>query len=261
MSLEELYRYLRWRMDPEDERAVERFRRIVKFFESLPDLPGGGRVLDICAGTGIAGAAVAKATGAKLLTVLDARREDLEKVSAWVDIAEIGPDVRKVIGDARNVAELVGKHDIAVLWGLTMPHFDPFDAVKLFAGVASILSDNGVFLIEETDRVYGILYRIGYKDMLIEAKGGDYTLISLHEGYNIMRGMFRRTYYKLPGFDKVAEQEFRLWDIASQLAIGSVFFREWRLIGREEHGVVGVSDVLYFRGPRKDVAKAVLGDK
>ncbi|WP_461862867.1 class I SAM-dependent methyltransferase, partial [Thermococcus sp.] len=156
MSLEELYRYINWRMDPEDERARERFSRITEFFESIREqLPQGGRVLDLCAGTGIAGAALAKATNAKLLTLLDARKEDLEKAGEWLRIAEISPELRLVRGDAREAASLIGEHDIAVLWGYTMPHFDPFDAVKLFANAALTLSNDGIFMIEDGDRVYG----------------------------------------------------------------------------------------------------------
>ncbi|AEC51718.1 hypothetical protein PNA2_0802 [Pyrococcus sp. NA2] len=262
MSLEELYRYLRWRMDPEDERAVERFHKIVQVFEKLRDsnLISGSRILDICAGTGIAGVALAKVLNAERLTVLDIRGADLDKVEKWMEIAGIKVEVEKVVGDARKVGKLVGEHDVAVLFGLTMPHFNAFDAVKLFAGVASILSEDGVFMLEETDRIYGIMYLIGYKDFLVESKGEDYTLISVHEGYDPVKGVFKRTYYKLPGFEKVSEEEHRLWDLASQLALGSVFFKDYKLISKSEHGVEGVSHIVYLRKPRKDVARAIYAD-
>ncbi|CAB49184.1 class I SAM-dependent methyltransferase [Pyrococcus abyssi] len=259
MGLEELYKYLRWRMDPEDKRAVERFHRIVEVFEKLKDskLISGSRVLDICAGTGIAGVALAKVLNAKKLTVLDVRREDLDKVEKWMEVAGIDVEVEKIVGDAKKVGELVEEHDVAVLFGLTMPHFNAFDAVKLFAGVASILSENGVFILEETDRVYGIMYLVGYKDFLVETKGKDYTLISVHEGYDPVKGVFKRTYYKLPGFEKVSEEEHRLWDLASQLALGSIFFKDYKLISKSEHGVEGVSHLVYLRIPRKDVAETI----
>jgi len=258
MSLEELYRYINWRMNPGDERARERFEGIEEFFESLDWLPINGRVLDLCAGTGIAGAALAKATGAKLLTVLDARRDDLELAREWLEIAGINPELRTVQGDAREVAKLVGEHDVAVLWGHTMPHFDPFDAVRLFANVALVLSANGVFIIEDMDRVYWILYRIGYREFLIEGRKGDYTIASMHEGYDFERGTFKRGYYLLPGFRRISGVDVHYWDIATQLAIGSVFFREYGVMRREEHGLKWVGDVLYFRGPRREVAESIV---
>jgi ubiquinone/menaquinone biosynthesis C-methylase UbiE len=258
MSLEELYRYLNWRMNPADERARERFKRITEFFESISDrLPHGSRVLDICAGTGVAGVALAKATDAELLTVLDARKDDLGLAREWLRIAEINPKLKLVQGDAREVAKLVGEHDVAVLWGYTMPHFDPFDAVKLFANVATILSDDGVFMIEDMDRVYGILYRTGYKDFLVEGQRENHTIVSIHEGYNIRRGTFRRGYYILPGFKKISDVDTHYWDLATQLALGGVFFREAELLSGREHGV---GDVLFFKKPRKGIAREILID-
>ncbi|CAD5243440.1 class I SAM-dependent methyltransferase [Thermococcus camini] len=261
MSLEELYRHINWRMNPKDERARERFGKIVEFFESIrEELPHGERVLDLCAGTGIAGVALAKVTNARLLTLLDARKDDLELAGDWLDIGGLSPELRTVQGDAREVASLVGEHDVAVLWGYTMPHFDPFDAVKLFANVALVLSDDGVFIIEDMDRVYGILYRAGYREFLIEGRREDHTIASMHEGYDFVRGTFRRGYYLLPGFKKIGTVDFHHWDLATQLAIGRIFFGEARLIRPGEHGFTRVGDVLYFKRPRKDIAALVLDD-
>ncbi|NJE05806.1 class I SAM-dependent methyltransferase [Thermococcus sp. M36] len=256
MSLEELYRYINWRMDPREELARERFRKIAEFFESIREqLPHGGRVLDLCAGTGIAGVALAKATNARLLTVLDARKDDLELAQEWLDIGGISPELKTVQGDAREVASLVGEHDVAVLWGYTMPHFDPFDAVRLFANVALVLSDDGLFIIEDGDRVYGILYRAGYREFMIEGRKEDYTIASMHEGYDFVRGTFKRGYYILPGFKKIGTVDFHYWDISTQLAIGSIFFREYGLIRREDHGITGVGNVLVFKKPEKKAAE------
>jgi len=261
MSLEELYRYINWRMNPGDERARERFEKIEEFFKKISgELPSKGRVLDICAGTGIAGVALAKVTGARSLTVLDARKDDLELAREWLRLAGINPELRMVQGDAREVGKLVDEHDVAVLWGFTMPHFDPFDAVRLFAGVALSLSDDGVFLIEDMDRVYWIMYRIGYRRFLVEGRRDGHTIASMHEGYDFVRGTFKRGYYLLPEFRRISGVDFHYWDISTQLAIGRMFFREARLIPGESRGVENVWGVLYFRKPRKDVAELVLED-
>ena len=259
MSLEELYRYINWRMNPGDERARERFERIEEFFKKISgELPSKGRVLDICAGTGIAGVALAKVTGARRLTVLDARKDDLELAREWLKLAGINPEVELIQGDAREIDNLVEEHDIAVLWGLTMPHFDPFDAVRLFAGVALVLSEDGVFLIEDTDRIYWVMYRVGYRRFLVEGRREGYTIASMHEGYNFVRGTFRRGYYLLPGFKKISDVDFHYWDLSTQLAIGGVFFEEARLIPKGHGEEENVWGVLYFRKPRKDVARLVL---
>ncbi len=76
-------------------------------------------------------------------------------------------------------------------------------------------------------------------------------MVSLHEGYNIERGIEERGYYKVPGFEKIAEMKVRPWDLASQLALGRIFFKKAELITPGEHGVSGVSEVLVFKRPRK----------
>ncbi len=153
------------------------------------------------------------------------------------------------------MGELVDEHDVVVLWGLTMPpHFDPpFDAVRLFAGgVARVLGENGVFLIEDMDRVYWVMYRAGYKRFLVEGRKGDRTIASMHEGYDFVGGTFRRGYYVLPGFRKVGTVDFHYWDISTQLALGRIFFGgEYGLVKREDHGIAGVGgDVLIFKKPK-----------
>lgn len=259
MSLEGLYSFARSYMEPGNEGARERFRSLVRFFRGI-EPPESPRVLDLCSGTGIVGAAASKAMGARLLTVLDIRADDPKRVNEWLEMAGIRPEVRVIIGDVRDVGELAGEHDVALLFGNTMIHFDPFDAVRIFAGVALSLSDDGVFLIEDTDRVYGILYRTGYKEFFVEYRGEDYSVASVHEGYDVRRGTFRRTYYRLPGFEKVGTFDFHHWDLATQLAVGRIFFREARLLSAGEHGVKRVGDVLYFRDSRKDVAELVMED-
>jgi SAM-dependent methyltransferase len=256
MSLEELYKYARNYMEPKNDGAKKRFNELVEFFRAL-DLPQEVRVLDLCAGTGIVGAALAKATNAEILTVLDARAEDLERVHEWLELGQTDVEVNTVRGDVRELPKLVRKHDMATLFGNTMIHFDPFDAVRIFAGVASVLSDEGVFMIEDTDRVYRILYLIGYKDFFVELKGEDYSLASVHESYDVRRGTFRRSYYLLPGFRKVGTFDYHHWDLATQLAIGGVFFREAELLSGREHGV---GDVLFFKKPRKGIAREILID-
>lgn len=258
MSLEELYKYARSYMEPKNEGARKRFKELVEFFRTL-ELPRKCKVLDLCAGTGIVGAALAKATDAEVLTVLDARGGDLERVQEWLEFGQIEVDVNTVRGDVRELPNLVGEHDIATLFGNTMIHFDPFDAVKIFSGVASVLSDEGIFMIEDTDRVYRFLYLLGYKEFFVEQRGGDYSLASVHEGYDIRRGTFRRSYYLLPGFKKVGTFDFHHWDLATQLAVGGVFFKEAELITQMEHEKK-VGDILLFKKPRKEIAEKILED-
>lgn len=257
MSLEEFYRYFRWWMEPSDPRAVERFRSIVRFFESLE--LSVESVLDVGAGTGIAGVAAAKAFSASRVTLVDKREEDMMKATEWMAVGGVSPSIMMVTGDVLDLPHLVGRHEVALLWGHSMPHFDPFEAVRLFSGVAAVLKEDGVFFIEETDRIKRFFYESSPKSFFVE-KGKEERLVSLHEGYSVRRGMERRGYYRLPGFEKVVDMELRPWDLASQLALGRIFFRRAELITPEEHGLAGVSNVIILRGPKGNIAREVYSE-
>jgi len=233
MSLEKLYEFLHWPMHPDEESARRRFERIRQVFTNLIEKYIIERkkeisILDLAAGTGIAGVALSKALsdeGVKVeLTAVDLREKDLHFVNEWIRAYGV-KNIRTntVVADIRELHRYFreSRYDIAILWGLTMPHFDPFDTVKIFANASYVLKEDGFFLVEESDRVFNILYRTGYKDFLVETKTEDYTLISVHEGYNLKRG---------PDFEKIAEEEHRLWDIAGILGIGSVFFKDYNVV-------------------------------
>ena len=255
MSLEEFYRYFRWWMEPDDPKARDRFHSIVRFFEEQE--VEASTILDLCAGTGIAGVAAAKALAPSMVTLVDKREDDMVKVGQWMELAGVNSSVMMVTGDVLNLPHLVGRHDVALLWGHSMPHFDPFQAVRLFSGVALVLNEGGVFFVEETDRIKRFLYGSSYRDFLVEGRGDDGRTVSLHEGYDVRRGVEKRGYYRLPGFEKIADMELRPWDLASQLALGGIFFEEVELVTPEEHGLSGVSSVMVFRGPKEKIAREV----
>ncbi|WP_297074062.1 class I SAM-dependent methyltransferase [Thermococcus sp.] len=251
--MEELYRYLRTFMDPKSEVAQNRFIGLRSFFnwavkEGLFPERRKLRVLDLCAGTGIAGASLyetLKEWGYEAsLTVVDKRKEDLLLVENWTS-GEIYGAVMDCLDDLRKL----GKFDVALIFGHTMPHFDPFQAAKLFRNVARVLEGDGVFLLEETDRFGAFFYRKAYREIVPEVRGEDYMVISLDEGYNPVRGVIRRGYYKLPDWEKIGEIETRYWDLAGLAGIGKALFEEARIIRKSEHGVVNVGDIIYLRGP------------
>ncbi len=141
------------------------------------------------------------------------------------------------------------RHSIAM--GYLTPHFSPWDLVRMYSSVASLLRDNGVFVVEETDRVYNILYRVGYKDFLLEKDLGDKQVVSIHLGYNIMKGCFRRAYYIIPGFKKIAVLDTKFWDLATVAAIGWIFFKEPDIIPEKTlHKTHGSGYIILYKNPR-----------
>ncbi len=211
------------------EESVNNFSRLIdhEFVKSIVDR-GFVRVIDICGGGGIGGIALAKVLAEKgvrvELTVNDLRESAL---SIAVRNAEevLGFKPRIVKANALELYRYGVKADIALLHGLSTPHFNPYEMVRLAASTAKILESDGVFIVEETDRVYGIFYLVGYKDVVAEYAGEDKISLTIHSGYDVRRGVFYRVFLDIPSMKRV-KAPIRFWDVAGTASILWVFFKE-----------------------------------
>ncbi len=257
-------------MDPEDPTAIKRFEDIITlfrylyenhdFFEEINKL-NTISIVDLMAGTGIAGAAIAKSfadLGIELeLTLVDIRRNDLEKVYQWLRRAGIEDKVKVEIIES-DIKELYltledrkDHYDIALIWGSSAPHLDAWDMVKAYSSISYLLKPNGLLLMEEGDRIYNICYRMGYKDFVIEGETEEGKIASIHNGYDWKRGVFKRVFYLLPGFKEIGELDARFWDLAGLGSLGWVFFKDIDIVPRSAHRQQRVSSVILFKNPRK----------
>ncbi len=269
-SLEKLYALKLWPMDPENPVAVKRFEDIVSifrylyenhdFFEEIGKL-NTLRIIDLMAGTGIAGAAIAKSLIdlgiTPEFTLVDIRRSDLEKVYQWLRKARIENKVKVELIES-DIKELYPTledrkdyYDIALIWGNSSPHLDAWDMVKAYSNISYLLKPNGLLLMEEGDRIYNTFYLMGYKDFFIEGETKEGKLANIHSGYDWRRGVFKRAFYLLPEFREVGEFDVRFWDLAGLSSLGWVFFRDVDIVPRKIHKQQNVSSVILFKDPRK----------
>ncbi|MDM7275676.1 MAG: hypothetical protein P3X22_006125 [Thermoprotei archaeon] len=131
MDLEKFYSVFPWPMRPEDPRAQRRFSSIVDLFNFLIDnhpffkfLKDRERVkiLDVMAGSGIAGAALAKVLTLRnlkvSLTVSDVRASDLSFVYEWLKGVN-GVEVETLVAEVSKIHEAIperaGYYDIVLL--------------------------------------------------------------------------------------------------------------------------------------------------
>jgi len=271
MDLEKLYKVAPWPMRPDDSKAQARFDKIVKLFSFLlanhtffKFLSGkcSLKVLDVMAGSGIAGAALAKALSSKKidvsLTVSDVRASDLQLVKEWVKDVK-GVEVESIVADVSRLHEVMANrrkyYDVVLLWGLSTPHLDPWNMARAYASICYLLKDEGVMALDEVDRVFNIFYRIGYKDFLVEGESGEnLTVISIHRGYDEKRGVFKRVTYTLPGFTKIAALEYRFWDLASIAALGWLFFNNIDIVPPKIHNIQEMQHILLLTRPRRKIS-------
>ncbi len=222
------------------------------------------KILDVASATGLGGVALCRSllltkNGMRLtLHVNDIRSSELALVEEWMRDAGISSSAvnhHAVIGDAKELHQLIENErqsiDIALFWGFSAVHFDPWQLSQLYASVATLLTDDGVFIVEEIDRLSGF-FESGYKDFLVEGQLNDETqVISLSNGFDILRGMYKRTFYLLPGFRRVGDFEFRPWDLSAVAAMGYLFFSEVDMVFRKKHGISGAAPIILFKSPRR----------
>ena len=104
---------------------------------------------------------------------------------------------------------------------------------KLIANISRNLRDNGFFLIEEMDRLFTVFVQSGYQRVLAERVTEDRAILSIHSGYEPMKGSFSRLLVDLFGLAQI------LW----------MFFDDVDFIQRDRY-----RGVLIAKKPRRDMA-------
>ncbi len=238
-KLSEFYSIHPWPDDPETkegklyfERTKEFMGRLLKhrWIERLLE-NGKVRILEVCGGSGFGGIALAKHLLERNVDVeiliTDLREDALEKAKRWAE--KLNLNASTMVMDAREIHNIKDSYDIALLYGLSTPHFDPWELVKLFSSVSWILNDEGIFIVDESDRRYRIFLNTGYRWTLVEGDGSKLSA-NFHLGYNLLRGTFRRVYLSLTEPSKPVEMETFMWGLAEVGALMWVFFRDVDLI-------------------------------
>jgi len=233
--LERFYRLFPWVEDPFSPEGRARYESALEFFRQLlehdwlKELLSRGELslVDICGGTGVGGIALAKALaekGARVrLAVVDLRGSAL-KVAEEFSAAELGAPAEVRRADARELHSLGVRYDVALLYGLSTPHFDAFSIVELFASVAESLVEDGLLLVEEGDRFYGMAVLGRYREIIYEGdeKRG---ALSFQVGYDPLRGTVKRLFLDPLTGERVTH-DIRYWDLASPLALAWLFFED-----------------------------------
>ena len=191
------------------------------------------KVLEICGGTGIGGIALAKVLVSKgvdvdLLTT-DLRGSALEIAKKW-SREVLGRDIRVEVIDAREVHKLGERFDLSLMYGLSTPHFDPWDFIKVIASVCEVLDDDGIFVVDEGDRRYSIFITQGYKWSLAEAYNEEgkvkRMVVSYHVGYDPIRGVCRRAFVDYINPRNIMVMDMFFWSIAETSSLLWLFFED-----------------------------------
>jgi len=236
-ELGRLYRLVPWAEDPYSEDGRQRYEealrsmRVLVKHEWIQELLSSRRelrLLELCGGTGIGGVALARVLadeGVKAsLTVIDLRREALEIAAKWGG-EELGEEVRVVEADACRVHELGVRANLALMYGYSAPHFDPWRMAMLLSSTTEVLVDDGILVLEESDRRYTIFYLQGYKAVITWPPRREGIVAEFDAGYDFKRGTFKRVLMNLPQGEFVVG-DFYYWGLAELMTLAWLFFKD-----------------------------------
>ncbi len=257
MDLDSLYRLFEWPEDPGERAFLERTERArghMDILTSHPWIRGLGeevRLLDLCSGTGIGGAILADRLireGKKVyLTLADLREDALRKAGEWIPDT-IGVKPKLVRCRAEEVHRFISDQDLCLIYGLSIPHFNPWNCARMLASVSSV---SNMAVIEVMDYYDWYFRTIGYKYLLPERGEGKVTL---HQGYDHLRGVYRRKLISLLTGES-ADMEVSFWSLSSLGTLMWMFYRDVDfielerishrgfLIGRDPRGRITPTDL------------------
>ncbi|NLI56588.1 methyltransferase domain-containing protein [bacterium] len=265
VELSEFFSIFPWPDDPDSQEGKEYFERTVKFMEKLLEhqwikqllKKKKVKILEICGGVGFGGIALAKILSEKNIDVeiliTDLREDSLRKAENWSIKMGI-KNIKTMIMDAKEIGKLKDKFDIALLYGLSTPHFNPWELVKLLSSVSSVLSDDGIFIVDESDRRYRIFLVNNYQWALAEGSIENKFCVSFQTGYSLTKGTFKRTYINFSKTPiKALEMETFMWGLSEVCAFIWTFFNDVDLIQLE-----GIRYFILGYSPRKKLKSSEL---
>ncbi|PCN50639.1 hypothetical protein B6U99_03205 [Candidatus Geothermarchaeota archaeon ex4572_27] len=265
-ELERVYSVFPWPEDPFSDVGRRRYEIALREMGELLDHPWLKEaieqrerlhILDLCGGTGIGGVALAKKVAERgreaRLTVVDLRREALETARRFCR-EELGfePEIAEV--DVRRVHELGVEADVALMYGLSTPHFSPWDMVRVCASSSLSLGADGLMIVEEADRFEAVFRRMGYRDIHVEHASDERVVMSLHRDHDMLTGYTTRVVLDVLA-GRTASMKVYFWDIACVAALLWTFFGDVDFVRRP----MALSGFIIARRPRKVIdAKALL---
>ena len=209
-KLKKGYEIAQWCDNPWSPEGKERYENALKKFGELLKHPwlaelasGKISILDLGAGRGIGGVALAK-------TLID---KDVEVELTMVDLRESAvKDSLKFAKEERIKAKAyrmdaieaykLGRFDLVLMYGAILAHFDSWALPRLFASAAEALRENGVVIVEEMDRIHAI-FMSRFKEFIVENPKPEALSISVHAGYDPVKGSYLRNYIRVKDWEVV----------------------------------------------------------
>lgn len=242
-KLSKFFSIFPWPDDPEAQKGKDYFDSTIKSIEKLFEHPWFTkllkkkkvRILEICGGAGFGGVALSNLILQKNLDVdlviTDLRKDALKKAKQWGEKV-LGKKILTKVIDAKEIHKLGRKFDMVFMYGLSTPHFNPWDIIRLFGATSECLEDDGIFIIDEADRRYSIFFTRGYQQLIAEGDDNKFVL-NFHSGYDMLKGTFSRTHFSPIFPKKTITMELYFWGLAEIGSFTFLFFEDVDFVNTE----------------------------
>jgi hypothetical protein len=115
------------------------------------------------------------------LTLVDLRLSALEKGKKFA-VRELGVEPLVVTADVTQPLDLQEKYDVALMWGNTTPHFNPWMWLRVLVNISRALDDNGLFAYDEADKVYSLFMSRGFREVKPQIVREDKIVLDIFAG-------------------------------------------------------------------------------
>lgn len=114
------------------------------------------------------------------LIINDLRKSALEIAKRFAR-DELKIEISVLLENAKNIHKYLSNIDIALIYGYSTPHFNPWELIELLNSISKILTSDGIIIIHEHDRIFEILARIGYHLAFPEKVNENLVSISIQQ--------------------------------------------------------------------------------
>jgi len=250
-TAQQFYKHYTWPDDPESDLGKKYFERAQaeigslcnsEYLQTIINKDKEIKILELMAGVGYGGVALAQELD-KLkisyeLHLTDIRSDVLKTAETFTKSVKGKPYVYEC--DIRDISKLQWQFDIVLIYGLSLPHLNPWEWIQFCQAMPHNVNDAGALIVHETDRRLFDFIQKPYQKIAYAGKRNGADIIHMHEGYNIFKGTIKRKYIEV-GNSQTISNELYYWGLAEAGAMMSVGFSKiaYQHIGNYRYFITG----------------------
>lgn len=266
-EIDQHYNTYNWPDDPASPAGLAYYKKAIaamtkllkdKCIKDLKEKNRPIRILEICAGCAYGGIALSKLLLDSGLTIelyaTDIRPEPLRSAKKFADDI-LHQEIHTIEADIFELPAIDEPFDICLMYGLSTPHFNPWEMVVLLNKMSSLLQKNACMIVHEIDRRFTDFIENNYQNLSLVEGHDDNVLVSIHHGYDILKGTSKRQYYGLKKQIVPTSIDSYTWGVAESGAFMWTVFEEVKVVNVSKFRYLLVGKIPRVKVMNKDELK------